>query len=149
MDKKNFTRNQPFFYGGCMCIQKAANQKKHSTTHKLQDIFKEKNLVLVVQIKKKINISPRQNGVSSRAYVRTRYLCSNNFEFQAILFERGSNFFELFILLYMQCSMFYSWNFLGAHMLLNQKYSFTIKCLVLYDDRKSQIWLQIIFPSIT
>jgi len=44
---------------------------------------------------------------------------------------------------------FIAGTFLGAHMLLNWRYSFTSKCLVPYDDKKSQIWLQIIFPSIT
>ena len=41
---------------------------------------------------------------------------------------------------YYRCSVvcFIAGNFLKAHMLLNQRYSFTSKCLVLYDDKKAK-----------
>ena len=43
-------------------------------------------------------------------------------------------------LYYYICSAvcFIAGTFLGAHMLLNQRYSFTSKCLVLYDDKKAK-----------
>ena len=43
-------------------------------------------------------------------------------------------------LYYYICSAvcFIAGTFLGAHMFLNQRYSFTSKCLVLYDDKKAK-----------